>query len=230
MSESILHIQRDLQAAGFYDGEIDGIWGDKSKDALDAAVKAATEQRDCSIAVADVKPDFRKLAWGSRVSQAFKERVIWIANALNMPEQGADWLMACMAWESAESFTPNIRNMAGSGATGLIQFMPKTATALGTSTELLARMTAEDQLNYVYKYFRPFRGRLNNLSDVYMAILWPLGVGKPESFVLWSRANRPTTFRQNAGLDVNKDGAITKAEAASKVYDKLARGKQAFLG
>jgi soluble lytic murein transglycosylase-like protein len=35
--------------------------------------------------------------------------------------------MACMAWESGRSFRPDVKNMAGSGATGLIQFMPTTA-------------------------------------------------------------------------------------------------------
>lgn len=38
------------------------------------------------------------------------------------------------------------------GATGLIQFMPKTAKALGTSTEALARMSFERQLDYVQEY------------------------------------------------------------------------------
>lgn len=226
MSESIKHMQRELRETGFYDGEIDGIWGDKSKAALAAAEAAKVMQCECRLAVSEIKPDFRRLVWGAKVSQVFKERLLWIADALDMPEQGADWLMACMAWESAESFSPDIKNQAGSGATGLIQFMPKTATALGTSVEKLARMTAEDQLNYVYKYFAPQKGRLNNLSDVYMTILWPLGVGKPETYVLWNRATKPTTYRQNAGLDLNRNGAITKGEAAAKVYEKLARGKQ----
>lgn len=226
MSESIKHMQRDLRESGFYDGEIDGIWGDKSKAALAAAEAAKVVQCEYRLAVSEIKPDFRKLVWGAKVSQVFKERVIWIADALDMPEQGADWLMACMAWESAESFSADIKNQAGSGATGLIQFMPKTAIALGATVEKLARMTAEDQLNYVYKYFAPQKGRLNNLSDVYMTILWPLGVGKPETYVLWNRATKPTTYRQNAGLDLNRNGQVTKGEAAAKVYEKLARGKQ----
>lgn len=132
--------------------------------------------------------------------------------------------MACMAWESGESFSPNKKNLAGSGATGLIQFMPSTARALGTTTDELARMSAEDQLNYVYKYFKPFHGRLNNLGDVYMAILWPKGVGKPDSYVLWDKGKSPVTFRQNAGLDINKDDRVTRAECLAKIHDKLAKG------
>lgn len=163
----------------------------------------------------------RLIAWGKKVSSTFKERVLWIADSLGT---NPDYLMACMAWESAETFRPDIKNAAGSGATGLIQFMPKTAKGLGTTVQALAAMTAEDQLRFVYKYFQPYAGRLNNLGDVYMAILWPKGVNKPDHFVLFDRKKTPTTFRQNAGLDVNHDGLVTRAECLVKVNEKLAKG------
>jgi hypothetical protein len=163
----------------------------------------------------------REIAWGAKVSPLFKERVLWIEQDLGV---NADYLMACMAWESGESFSPSKKNMAGSGATGLIQFMPSTARSLGTTTEALAQMTAEDQLNYVWKYFAPFKGRLNNLGDVYMAILWPKGVGKPDSYVVFDSG---IAYRQNAGLDINKDGDVTRGECLSKIQDKLAKGLKA---
>lgn len=163
----------------------------------------------------------RKIAWGSKVSPVFRERVIWIADTLGCDPSH---LMACMHWESGGTFRADIRNAAGSGATGLIQFMPATARALGTTTAALAEMTPEDQLNYVYKYFRPYAGRLRNLGDLYMAILWPKGVGQPDHYVLFDKAKMPTTFRQNAGLDVNKDGLVTRAECLVKVNERLARG------
>lgn len=163
-----------------------------------------------------------EIAWGAKVSPLFRERVRWICNALRM---SPDDLMSCMAWESGETFSPSVTNMAGSGATGLIQFMPSTAVSLGTTTRKLAAMSAEDQLNFVYKYFRPFAGRLNNLGDIYMAILWPRAVGKPDSYVLWDRARMPTTFRQNAGLDTNKNGQVTRAECLKKIQSKLTKGR-----
>lgn len=162
------------------------------------------------------------LAWGRKVSQTFRDRVFWIGDELGLDP---DHLMACMAWESAETFRADVKNAAGSGATGLIQFMPSTARALGTTTAKLAAMTPEDQLNYVYKYFLPYKGRLKTLSDLYMAILWPKGVGKPESYALFVRGQKPlANYQQNAGLDVNKDGIITKAECSAKVQAKLIRG------
>lgn len=163
----------------------------------------------------------QKIAWGSKVSPVFKERVLWIADSLGCDPSD---LMACMHWESGGTFSPSVKNAAGSGATGLIQFMPNTAKALGTDTQKLAAMTAEDQLRFVYAYFKPYAGRLNNLGDVYMTILWPKAVGREDHFVLFDRAKTPTTFRQNAGLDVNKDGLVTRAECLVKVNERLARG------
>lgn len=164
------------------------------------------------------------MAWGKRVSATFRARVWWMSCTLRMDP---NWIMACMAWESGESFAPDKKNMAGSGATGLIQFMPDTAKELGTTTAALAKMTAEDQINYVYKYFKLMierNGPLTTLEDTYMAILWPAAIGKPVSAPLWDKASRPTTYRQNAGLDSNKDGTITKFEAASHVREKLSKG------
>ena len=46
-----------------------------------------------------------------------------------------DYLMSCMAFESMETFRADIPNKAGSKAIGLIQFMPKTAIGLGTTTK-----------------------------------------------------------------------------------------------
>jgi hypothetical protein len=164
------------------------------------------------------------MAWGSKVSATFRARVWWMSCTLRMDP---NWIMACMAWESGESFAPDKKNMAGSGATGLIQFMPTTATELGTTTAALAKLSAEDQVNYVYKYFKQKieqHGPLTTLEDTYMAILWPAAIGKPVSAPLWDKDTKPTTYRQNAGLDTNKDGTITKFEAANHVRDKLAKG------
>lgn len=166
----------------------------------------------------------RRLAWGRKVSQAFRDRLFEICQILGVEP---DYLMACMAFESAETFSPSIINAAGSGATGLIQFMPNTAKGLGTTTAALAALTAEQQLEWVLAYFMPYKGRLKTLADVYMAILWPAAIGKADGWTLWDKASRPTTYRQNAGLDLNKDGKITKAEAAAKVLAKLERGRQA---
>ena len=169
----------------------------------------------------DDKP--KPLCWGARVSPAFRNHVRLIADRV---EVDPDYLMACMAFETGRTFDPTIRNAAGSGAVGLIQFMPSTAAALGTSSEALAALTAPEQLEFVGKYFRPNAGRLHTLSDVYMAILWPGAIGKPEGWVLFDQADaaHPKRYLQNAGLDFNHDGKITKAEATAGPARQLDAG------
>ena len=165
-----------------------------------------------------------QLAWGKKVSGEFRQRVREIAASL---KTDPDYLMACMAFETGETFSPSERNAAGSGATGLIQFMPSTAQALGTTTEELASMTAVEQLEFVEKYFKQSSGKLSSLDDVYMAILWPVAVGKPRDFVLFDKndPDHPKRYIQNAGLDFNQDGFVTKAEAADRVRKTLEKGK-----
>lgn len=168
------------------------------------------------------------LAWGAKVSPLFRGKTATIAIDLQVDPS---WLMSCMAFESGETFSPNIRNAAGSGAVGLIQFMPSTANALGTSTDQLAAMTAEHQLDFVALYFKPQRGKLKNLGDVYMTILWPNGIGKPDSYALFDRNDKqhPARYVQNAGLDFNHDGVVTRGEAYAHVAAKLQKGLQPGL-
>lgn len=164
-----------------------------------------------------------ELAWGAKVSVSFRSKVRAISSRIGCE---ASDLMACMAWESGRTFSPSVKNMAGSGAVGLIQFMPTTAMTLKTSTDALAAMMAEQQLDYVEAYFKPWKGKLHTLADLYMAILWPRAVGKPLEYVLWDKHSRPTTYRQNAGLDANHDGEITKAECSAKLYAMKAEGQR----
>ena len=168
----------------------------------------------------------RKIAWGAKVSSAFKHKVIQISKDLGI---SPDYLMSCMAFETGESFRSDIKNAAGSGATGLIQFMPLTAKGLNTTTEKLAKMSPIVQLDYVKAYFRPYRNRLKKLEDVYLAILYPAAIGKPINQTLFKEGRK--TYSQNKGFDRNTDGKITLKEISYKVRQKYDKGISAgFLG
>jgi hypothetical protein len=107
--------------------------------------------------------------------------------------------------------------------------MPATATGLGTTSDRLAAMTSEEQLDYVQKYFAPRKGRLQSLEDVYMTILYPAAIGTAPAAVLFSGDSK--AYAQNKGLDADHDGSVTVAEAAAKVRAKFEKGIQAgFLG
>lgn len=159
-----------------------------------------------------------QIAWGKKVSPAFKDKVIKICTGL---ECDPNHLMAAMAFETGETFLPNKKNKM-SGATGLIQFMPSTAQGLGTSIEALEKMTDVEQLDVVERYFLSKKGRMKTLSDLYMAILWPAAVGKPEDTAIFLQGT--IQYTQNAGLDRNGDGRVTKSEAAALVEARLHRG------
>ncbi len=149
-------------------------------------------------------------------SSVFLDKVRGIGEDLKV---NPNFLMAVMAFETGGTFSPSVRNAAGSGAVGLIQFMPATATGLGTSTAELAAMTAEDQLNFVAKHFKPFKGKLASIEDTYMAVLLPKAVGKGGGFVLFKKPS--IAYTQNKGLDIDGDGEVTVADAADRVRKML---------
>lgn len=129
---------------------------------------------------------------------------------------GVDYrhLLAVMEFESRTN--PQAVNK-WSKATGLIQFMPKTAIGLGTTTEELLKMNKIQQLEYVHKYFKPFKGKLKTLSKTYMAVLWPRAARDPDPDpVLFRKGTK--AYEQNP-LDWNKDGVITESEASRKVQE-----------
>lgn len=139
---------------------------------------------------------------------AFEGRVREVANALHVP---AEWLMAVMYSESR--FDPHVRNRKGSGAIGLIQWMPFSARELGTSTQELATMTAVEQLDYVEDYLQQAReryGEYHSLADLYLAILFPKARGEEACYVMYELPS--VTYRQNAGLDENQDGRVTPSD------------------
>ena len=158
------------------------------------------------------------LAWGAKVSPEFRDKVRTIAASIGT---SPSWLMACMAFETGKTFSPWVRNP-GSSATGLIQFMESTAQGLGTSTAALAGMSAVEQLDYVWDYFKPFTGRLGSLADCYMAILYPAAVGKPDDYVVF--ADKHAAYAANKALDIDHDGAITKRECTAFVEKCLSDG------
>lgn len=144
-------------------------------------------------------------------SEEFRASVKAMAGRLGV---SALSLFLIMAFETGRTFSPSKRNKR-SKAVGLIQFLPSTAKRMGTTAEALSRMTAVEQLEWVERFFTPYANRLRSLEDAYMAVLWPLAVGKPRDYVLWSEGARE--YLDNKGLDVNHDGSVTVGEASDQV-------------
>ena len=183
----------------------------------------------CSLLPSNVFSQCGQIAWGAKVSPEFKHKVIEICKRLGI---NPDYLMACMAFETGETFRPDIKNGAGSSGTGLIQFMKTTAETLKTTTEKLAAMSALDQLDYVEKYFRNVQKKhkeLNTLESVYFAILDSNGIGKADDAILFKGGTKK--YEGNRGLDKNKDNNITVGEVATKIRQWYQDGlQQGYLG
>lgn len=136
------------------------------------------------------------------------------ANEIGIPY---DWLEKIIRIES--NHNPAAKNP-NSSATGLIQFISSSAKMVGTSTASLQKMTYEQQLPYVVKYFKHWiksKGKPGTFLDAYCIVFYPAWVGKPLDAVLSSSA-----YNGNKPLDLDKDGKITKAEFAkwaSKFYN-----------
>lgn len=144
----------------------------------------------------------------------FAERVQEISENLGIDP---DWLMLVMFFESGLNSSAVNRT---SGATGLIQFLPSTANGLGVSTERLRQMSAVDQLYYVERYLLPYKNKMKDFVDVYLAVFYPSAIGKEDSFVLGGE-NSARVARDNPIFDTDHNGKITRGEVAD-YYSKWA--------
>lgn len=91
-----------------------------------------------------------------------------------------NWLMMVMYKES--KINHKAYNKTG-GATGLIQFMPLTAVGLGTTTTKLMNMSNIEQLDYVKKYFYPYRKDIKSYPDLYLVTFFPLALKKSNDWI-----------------------------------------------
>lgn len=143
----------------------------------------------------------------------FETKVKEISAMMNIPPE---WLMAVMYFESR--FDPGVLNYKGSGAVGLIQFMPSTAKELQVSVERLKRMEAVQQLEYVYLYLQTQReryGDFTDLTDLYLSVLYPKARHQDYCYSIFAQPSK--AYKQNSGLDLNRDGIITISDIDRKL-------------
>ena len=151
----------------------------------------------------------------AELGEEFLDKVKQIAKRLNCDYKDLIGLM-----NSESGLNPKARNKR-SRATGLIQFMPSTARELGTSVDSILNMSAIEQLDYVEKYLQKAKKiRFGSSEKLDAGELYALTY-------LPARANRSVLatsnekyYKWNKGLDLNKDGKITKDELAQRVERK----------
>jgi len=131
---------------------------------------------------------------------------------------------------SESRFIPSAHNpLPGSSATGLLQFIESTAKMLGTTTAAIAKMSAEEQLPLVEKYFQmTLKGKVpDRFEDYYFPVLGRSDlVGKPDDTIIWSAGSEE--YDNNKGLDGNKDGVITVGDIRNHM-DALAKKAKGYI-
>lgn len=148
---------------------------------------------------------------------AFIAKVKNIASKLGI---NPNWLMAIMDLESAGTFSPSITNSLG--YTGLIQFGKQAAADLGTTTDKLRKMSALDQLDYVYKYFLIHKGKYKSYVDTYFAVFFPLAIGKPDDWILQSKdLTAKQIYDANPSFHHVGDGKIRVWEVKKTLLSRL---------
>jgi hypothetical protein len=148
-----------------------------------------------------------ELKIGHRFTEENKNKITKLCQDLNLNEKG---LYKCILYES--SGNPQAVNKI-SGATGIIQWTPRTARRYGTTVEKIYNMSMSEQIDLLYEYFKDKRN-LKSYKEVRLAIFSPKHMRKGVDHIL---ADNTTKFgkkiiEQNPGLDINKDGIITIGE------------------
>ena len=150
------------------------------------------------------------LAYESSVPAAYRNefisKVVEVSNRLGI---NPNWLMIVMRFETANTFSPSVKNQ-GSNAIGLIQLTSVAIKGWGVTLDQLAAMTAVKQLDYVEKYLTPYKGKMTDLYNTYLAVFAPAYIGRPDAQKVY--ASPTAAYAANKALDTNSDGVITVGE------------------
>tara|TARA_R110000851_G_scaffold117849_6_gene244885 strand:+ start:7124 stop:9397 length:2274 start_codon:yes stop_codon:yes gene_type:complete len=124
--------------------------------------------------------------------------------------------------ETAGSYSPSQKNLAGGSAVGLIQFVGtgtdkgkggKTVNGTFYKSSELEDMTALEQLDVVEGYFiENFQKKGGKPGQIYNSIAAPSSVGKPGDKVIYAAGS--AAAKQNPGWQ-NPDGSVTTDSMAS---------------
>lgn len=152
-----------------------------------------------------------------KVDYSFILKATEVSERLGIP---LNWLMGVIELETAGTFSPSITNSLG--YVGLIQFGSAAASRIGTTQAALKVMTAEEQLEYVYRYYEIYKSKLTCYVDLYIATLFPVALGKSSSFVLeTSTLSAERVASANPLFDLNSDSKITVGEIETKLLDRI---------
>jgi hypothetical protein len=219
----VAELQKELKAAG---ADL-GSYGPK-RDGIDGMMGPFT--RNAAKKYPEIADKFKKvLDKPNNVSHGnidtatiqdpdFNAKLKKVADALGVAEGD---LRAIIKNES--NFNPKAQDPWGISA-GLIGFTSQTAKALGTSKEEILSMSAVDQLDYVYKFYK--MNKLKSGSDrgtMYMLTFMPAFAYSPDDTVLGQQGGGTLILPSGKSSRLSMD----KVWSQNPVFGK-SRGKSSF--
>lgn len=150
----------------------------------------------------------RKLANKLRIKELWLYRIIYIESR---------GISTAVYYKKGDNKDPSIR--CNYRATGLIQFLPSTAIALGTTNAELFNMSVNEQLDYVSKYLELVSKykKIRSITDLYLAVFSPNSIGFSSNHIIASKNSEIVI--NNRGLDTNKDSTITIKDVQTLLTD-----------
>ena len=160
------------------------------------------------------------LAWGQKVSPAFRQKLRDCCARLRV---NPDFLMAAMAFETGETFSPSTNERPIQG------YRPDPVHAVhGSKPGNQYRTVGADDGRRTARFrgeaFPPLHWSSAVVGRHLYGDLVSRGHRSEQHFVLFRRGT--IAYDQNRGLDANGDGLVTKDEAAQRVRSKLNKGRE----
>lgn len=126
----------------------------------------------------------------SKLDPALVAKIEEVAGKLGITP---DTLMQIINMESGGTFSPSVPSGKGGTHFGLIQFGREAAKALGVSLNQLRRMSAIQQMDYVYKYYKIVGVQPGmTVGDVYMLTFLPIAKDWPNNTILGRKGDNST--------------------------------------
>ena len=146
------------------------------------------------------------------------EKIAKVVQICQLLAINPNWLLAVIYFETARTMSPQKTNSIGS--VGLIQFTRdsansdvKTINGKRYTLASIKRMDFMQQMDLVYQYYKPYKGKINSFLDTYLVTFFPSALGKSDSYVIkTSHLSAELIAKQNPVFDLNKNGQITLGE------------------
>ena len=160
---------------------------------------------------------------GGKTSPEFDKKLQQIADKLGISFND---LYKIIKFESAGSFSPSSHDP-NNVSVGLIGFTEPTANRLGTSKAELAQMSAIDQLDYVYQFYKMAGAKPgDDIGTLYMRTFMPAFAKSPDDTVLGQKGGGKLILPsgKSSGLSMHKIWLQNPAFGKSQGKDSFTVG------